>query len=333
MHAMPQSEWSVFLQPPLAAAHVEPCTRCLARQAIFGIEQKLQGYELLFRSGAANRFPGGDGDAATCQIIDAFLVCDRAQLTAGRPAYINCTRNILLSDLITLLPPEAAVAEILEDVPADVEMLAACKRLKRAGYTIALDDYVAAPRSLPLLTYADIVKVDFLATDGALQAAIADDMHGRGIHLLAEKVEDGNQLLWAQHSGYDYFQGYYFQRPEPLRVPIPAALCYEAVAEVLQIAEHEDYDIDAIEQAILSEPALCYRLLRYLDNVHLQPWAARSLRQALRIVGRQAVCEALRKLMLLAYCCEHQSWQELPAIGRPALGPDCRTGSAARRCG
>ena len=65
------------------------------------------------------------------------MLCD------GHRAFINCTRDLLLKDGITLLPPDQIVVEILENVEADDLIIAACERLKLAGYTIALDDSIA----------------------------------------------------------------------------------------------------------------------------------------------------------------------------------------------
>jgi len=63
------------------------------------------------------------------------VLCD------GRRAFVNCTREILLKDYVTLLPAGLTVVEILETVPADDQVVAACRRLKEAGYMIALDDF------------------------------------------------------------------------------------------------------------------------------------------------------------------------------------------------
>jgi len=70
------------------------------------------------------------------------VLCD------GRRAFINCTRDVLLNDHVTLLPSEQTIVEVLESVEADGLVLAACQCLKEAGYLIALDDFVANdPRS------------------------------------------------------------------------------------------------------------------------------------------------------------------------------------------
>ncbi len=60
---------------------------------------------------------------------------------------MNCTREVLFKDLITLLPPSQTVAEILETVEPEDRVIAACKRLKAGGYLIALDDLLPTIRA------------------------------------------------------------------------------------------------------------------------------------------------------------------------------------------
>jgi EAL and modified HD-GYP domain-containing signal transduction protein len=253
----------------------------LARQPILDREQNTHGYELLFRSGPENYFRGDDPDAASDHAIDFSRHFGPPALTGGHFAFIHCTRNILLRDVIPRLPRDRVVIEVLEDVPADQETLAACDRLQRAGYRIALNDYVPTPNTVRLLPFAELVKVDFMATDAALQAAIAADMRRRGIRLLAEKVESREQFHLAQHLGYHYFQGYFFCRPETLTMQdIPCSK--RAYVEALSMANRESFDVDQLEQAILCEPSLCYRLLRYLNSASLGASPIRSIRPALR---------------------------------------------------
>jgi len=59
------------------------------------------------------------------------VLCD------GRRAFVNCTRDTLIHGLVTLLPSASTAVEILENVPPDPEVIAACCNLKEAGYLIA----------------------------------------------------------------------------------------------------------------------------------------------------------------------------------------------------
>ncbi len=260
----------------------------MARQPILDREQNTYAYELLFRSGPESLFRASDPDDATRSTIDFSLLFGSAALTSGLPAFINCTGNILRQDVITLLPRERVVIEILEGVTADAGTIAACERLRLAGYLIALDDYVATADTLRLLPLADIVKVDVLATDATRQAALATEMHQRGIKLVAEKVETRAQFDFLLRLGYDYFQGYYFCKPQTLTMrDIPCASL--AYLQVLNVVHRDDYDTRQLERAIVREPSLCYRLLRYLNSAAFGLLPVRSIRHALSLLGRREI--------------------------------------------
>ena len=76
---------------------------------------------------------------APCSIASLLMGLD--VLSDGRRAFVNCTRDMLLKDYVTLLPSSLTVVEILETVEPDDLVMAACQRLKEAGYMIALDDF------------------------------------------------------------------------------------------------------------------------------------------------------------------------------------------------
>jgi EAL and modified HD-GYP domain-containing signal transduction protein len=267
---------------------VQSSVRYIARQPILNREQNTHGYELLFRSGPENCFMNTDPDMATVSTIDFSLLSVSSALTSGLPAFINCTHNILAHDLITLLPRDRVVVEVLEDVIADEEIIGACERLRRAGYLIALDDYVPCADTMRLLPFADIVKVDFLATNAAQQAAIAADMRRRGIRLLAEKIETREQFNFASQLGYHYFQGYFFSKPQLLTMQdIPCSQL--AYIQILSVANRDDYDVNELERVILREPSLCYRLLRYLNSAAFGLFPIRSIRHALSLLGQREI--------------------------------------------
>jgi EAL and modified HD-GYP domain-containing signal transduction protein len=294
--------------PPQALIHAaaQPHFRYIARQPILNREQETYGYELLFRSGTDNFFQSNDPDLATCHTIDFSLLFGSVALTGPQPAFINCTRNVLLRDIITLLPRDRVVIEVLENMPADEEVLAACDRLRRAGYSIALDDYVPTPDSMRLLLFANMVKVDFLATDAARQAAIAADMRRRGIRLVAEKIETREQFQFALRLGYHYFQGYFFCRPQSLKMQdIPSSkLSY---VQVLSIANRDPYEVDDLEQAILREPSLCYRLLRYLNSAAFGLFPVRSIRHALSLLGQREIRKWVSIVVVISVSCDRPS--------------------------
>jgi c-di-GMP-related signal transduction protein len=239
--------------------------RFLARHPIFTREEQVFGYELLFRDGPDNYFGGLDADAASRETLDSATLMGLDVLCGNRRAFVNCTREILIRDYLTLLPSNQAVAEIVKEVPPDDQVIAACQRLKAAGYWIALDDYVLDDQREPLTELADILKVNFRSTSAEQRDEIMQRHGPWRCRLLAARVETREEFFEARKAGFLYFQGYFFCQPEMLSTrDIPANRMH--YVRMLQAVSSEELNHQEIETLIKSEAALCYRLLRYMNS-------------------------------------------------------------------
>lgn len=261
----------------------------IGRQAILDREKQLFAYELLFRSNNKdNFFQGGNGDRASCQTINNTMnVMGLASVSSGRRAFINITRELLVNELYTVLPPSEAVIELLETVKPDAQVVAACKKLKDSGYLLALDDFVFSPGYEPLLDIADFVKIDFLGTNLEQRTKTVEQFSNRNICLLAEKVETQEDFAQGLKLGYSYFQGYFFCKPEILGArEIPAVKAN--YLRFLHAVTQPVLDFAVIEQIVKEEPSLSVKLLRYLNSslVGLRS-KVESIKQSLSLMGER----------------------------------------------
>jgi c-di-GMP-related signal transduction protein len=269
-------------------------THFVARQPILTTDEKVFGYELLFRDGIENFFRSPDSDAASRSTLNSSMLLGLDVLCDGRRAFVNCTRDILLKDYVTLLPAGQTVVEILETVPADDLVVAACRRLKEAGYMIALDDFAPGDPREPLTDLADIIKVDLRATTLDDAAAMVKRYGPWRCRLLAEKVETREEFIASKKAGFLYFQGYFFRRPEILTArEIPAnRLNY---LRMLTAVSQPELDVRHIENLVKGEASLCYRLLRYLNSAAFGfASEIHSVRHALSILGEREVRRWIR---------------------------------------
>ncbi|HEX3693993.1 MAG TPA: HDOD domain-containing protein [Polyangia bacterium] len=262
----------------------------VARQPIFDTRQRVVAYELLFRSGIENYFPRGvDSDFASSRVInDSMMVFGFAALAGGRKLYVNVTQKVLCDALYSVLPVRQSVVELLESVKPDATTVAACRDLKRAGYELALDDYVDSPEMEPLLALADVIKIDFLATTPEQRKGLRERFKRRRLGMLAEKVETQDQLREARELGYSYFQGYFFQRPEMIaREDIPPFKLTHL--DFLRELQQPDLNFDRIEAVIKRDVSLSVKLLRYLNSASFY-WRSRvtSLKHAMVLLGESA---------------------------------------------
>jgi c-di-GMP-related signal transduction protein len=232
----------------------------VARQPILNKDQSIYGYELLFRNGMENWFNADNFDEATLTVIrNALLVFGSQKMTGGKKAFINFTRNLLLSEVPGYLPQESSVIEILETVEVDQEVLAACQELKKQGYCLALDDYIWQEQEQnPLTEVVHVVKVDFQTTQPTDRQVIVDFFNQKGIELLAEKIETRQDFQEALEMGFAYFQGYFFSRPEIISGrDVPGyKLSY---LEILKEICRETLDFVHFEQIIDRDPPLCLK--------------------------------------------------------------------------
>ena len=140
---------------------IEAPSPCIARQPILTADEKVVGYELFFRERPGQDRFTSDVESATSATIDALNMVGLDVLCDGRPAFINCTRHMLLTDYFALLPPGEVVIEIQETVPADESVKQACEGLKRAGYSIALDNFVPRDPGKPWFRLPTSSKLTF----------------------------------------------------------------------------------------------------------------------------------------------------------------------------
>ena len=259
----------------------------LARQPILNRSRELFAYELLFRNGIQNSCEGIDLELASTSVLDTSFLIGFEKITAGRRMFINCPRDFLLRDYASLFPPQSVVIEILETIRPDQEVIEACRRLKQAGYTLALDDFVDSPAWAPLVELADIIKIDFQLTDRNEQRDIVSRYAGKKIRMLAEKVETQEEFTAGMQMGYTLFQGYFFCRPEVMRHrALPASkLLY---LDLLRAATAPEFNIRELAPKIKHEPSLTYRLLRYLNSAAFGLRAEiRSVAHALSLLGER----------------------------------------------
>jgi EAL and modified HD-GYP domain-containing signal transduction protein len=276
----------------------------VARQPIFNREREIWGYELLFRHcrevNKANIIDGDiiDGDMATLKIIaDGFVLA-----STGMPSHLKCLINfpqkLLLDDSALALPPNRCVIEVLEVVEPVPEIIEACKRLKEAGYLLALDDFVGQPGYESLLKLADIVKVDVLQLSRDEFIKLARRLKRYSCKMLAEKVEGHRMFELAKHLGFDLFQGFFFSRPE---IVSGKKLSAEELTrlQLLKELSSSDFDFARMQAIVEKDVSLTYRLLKYINSASFGlDQKIKSIGRAMVLLGRERLLQWLRVVVM-----------------------------------
>jgi EAL and modified HD-GYP domain-containing signal transduction protein len=285
----------------------------IARQPILDLGGRCVAYELLFRDGpVANAGVIDDPTRATARVlVNTINAMGTACTVGGKKAFVNCDRHMLLERVFEPLNPETFVIEIVETVAGDAETVACAAELVAQGYEIALDDFVLSEphmeRTRRLLPFVSYVKLDLAANTPAQMRAAGPTLRAvnPGLLLLAEKVETGRQYRDCLDWGYQFFQGYFFARPEIVegRKIDPSI---GAVLRLLQLLQRGP-SIAVLEDAFKREPAVTLNLLKYINSAAIGlKVQVESIRQALTILGLRKLQQWL---LLMVFAGSHDGVQ------------------------
>jgi c-di-GMP-related signal transduction protein len=263
----------------------------VARQPIFDIRKKISGYELLFRDQTARYNPNVDGDVATSTVLaNSYFSIGMDSLVGDKKSFINFTQSLLQQKYPLLLPKEATVIEILENVQPTPKLISACMEMARKGYTFALDDFTYAPELQPLIELAHIIKFDFRLTSAEIiQDYLRKIKRQDNLILLAEKIETHEEFQQALDMGFNLFQGFFFCKPELISgKEIPGNQL--ALLQIMAAVNRPEFDIGEIETLIAPDVSLAYKLLRYINSAFFaKAQKISSIQQALVYMGETEI--------------------------------------------
>ena len=195
-----------------------PDVHYFARQPIVDRSGRVLAYEALFRADSdATDAVIIDGVAATQDVLAAIDHHGR-DLFGGVPVFVNLPRSLILRGALASCDPGRIAVEVLEDVVGDRAVMDALADLRRRGFTIALDDFRPDRARMPLVEYADIVKIDVQDLGGGM-VGLVRELHQGGVLVLAEKVESHQEWDACVRAGFDLFQGYVIGVPVTVSVP------------------------------------------------------------------------------------------------------------------
>lgn len=308
----------------------------VARQPLFDASLQVTAWELLYRDApdsAEARIE--DGSVATARVaIAALMDIGLERLAGALPVHVNLPEALVrrAAEFPLPLPPDRVVLEVLEDVRADAAVLEGLGQLKAAGYRLALDDYVSGASDPRLLELADSVKVDLLAEPPSTLESTVRSLAGRGLELIAEKIETREQFERCVALGFTGFQGYFLQRPETFtgqRAPtfkLP-------VMQVLAMLQEPDYTADQLERLVSQDVGLVVRLLRCLNSGYYNlPRQVTSIKHAIVILGRDNLMR-LCAAVALAEFRDRPDWLLVNALLRARMCELLATARGGRDAG
>jgi c-di-GMP phosphodiesterase len=293
----------------------------IGRQPVFDRQRKAVAYQLMHRG--TSDAPAPDGmevtEATTQELVEhTLLQWGVDKLLSGKPGYVHVDAMFLAKGLHLTLPQHQVVLEIRGDVDPDGILFVHALDAKAAGYHLALCHLPDRQHhtAVDLLGLADVVKVDIGAiAEVELEATVkALRIQAPFAKLMAERVEELHQYRTAMALGFDLFEGFFFAQPEVLS---KSARTINSTAAIALLAEVQspDVSIKRLEQLVVSDPTLAFRLLS-LVNSSMTGLATRieSVYHALVLLGIEKVRQMATLLTMASRSKENDEIIHLAAV-------------------
>lgn len=254
----------------------------VARHPVFDLRQQSIGYELLFRSSWVNRLMPV-GEFASRRVIDISVAYGLHTLVGAKVPFINCTGEVLIEGLGTLLPP-STVLQLEGSCHPAAELIEVCTRLHATGRRLSLHN--GGKEWASYLHLFDYYKVGLTSAGMEIWRDYQKVKGLKKLRGIAERVDTVEDLKCAKSESFSFFQGGYFGEP--------LVLARDGLASVMNRLKFLDelrkpeLDLDDIITRLKQEPSLAFRLLRLANSaMYATSEAIRSLRMAFLLVGEQ----------------------------------------------
>ncbi|TMN45427.1 HDOD domain-containing protein [Pseudoalteromonas sp. S2755] len=273
----------------------------IARQAILRPDQEVFAYELLYRDSDNNAFPVGvsDGQATGRMFFNSLMFIGVDRLAAGQLAFINLSDESLLQELPSLLAPQKIVVEIVERSKNIPSLVNTVTKLTEKGYRFALDDYDGTSKWDPLLPLMEFVKIE------VEQPIIKTNMTVKklkrqypDIKVIVERIETKEEFEIIKSSGADFFQGFFFAKPEMLNHGNvePSKM---VVFQLLQATAKKSLCFKEIQTRVSKDLSLTARLLKLANaKAGEDRLDIKSISQAVVYLGEDAIRQFVKVLAL-----------------------------------
>ncbi|TPE50923.1 HDOD domain-containing protein [Maribrevibacterium harenarium] len=274
----------------------------IARQPIVDNSLATFAYELLYRREVTELEANViDPVGATAQVVSSCLMdIGLHNLIGSGKAFINFPRSYLVNPSGVPLPREHTVIEVLEGAGFDAVLLAALRRWVKAGFVLALDDFVFEPKLTPFVELATYVKLDIQAMSQEAFCEQVEMLKPFGVKIIAEKIETWEEFHFARVLDIDFYQGYFFERPESVSGKASKVNHMTLLQLMASLLRADDISVVELEKIVCQDVGLVHKLLRYLNSPITGLVAAvDSVRLAIMLIGVERL-KSLTNLLLMS---------------------------------
>jgi len=274
-------------------------TNFIVREPLLDPKQRVIGYELSWQQ--------QDGQPATDADLEALIGFvaghvhdeDDGWLLREKMLFLDAVPAMLSTDALHSLPPQHTVLTLkAKDLNNDT--LAAMQALRAGGVGISIRGGDQALLSRNLGRIASYVEVQFSGADVASQARTYAAARQSSVRMVGRPVTTWADFDACAALGLDAFVGKLHLTPRPGNEVKGMNPTQAIIVQLMQMVQNND-DIPKIEAVLKRDPALTYKLLRFINSAGFGAGReVQSLRQAITLLGYAPMYRWLTLLLATA---------------------------------
>jgi c-di-GMP-related signal transduction protein len=275
-------------------------TNFIVREPLLDPKQRVIGYELSWQQ--------HDGQAVTDEALEALVgfvaehVVDEHHgwLLRDKVLFLDAVPAMLSTDALHALPPERTVLTMKAADLADPDTLAAVQGLRAGGVGISVRDGDLGHLGRNLGQSASYIEVRFSGADVAAQARTYAAVKQSAVRMVGRPVSTWADFDACAALGLDAFVGKLHLTPRPGNPVKGMNPAQTIILQLMQMVQNND-DIPRIENVLKRDPALSYKLLRFINSAGFGAGRdIQSLRQAISLLGYAPLYRWLTLLLATA---------------------------------
>ena len=210
------------------------------------------------------------------------------QIVGDHPAFVNLSRDAVVSRYCLSLSKHRVVLEILDDIVSDTALKNELLDLSMMGYKIALRYTMPPALKRNGRSIADIIRVNVRDLNDKQLADQTEQLSRLSVPLLAVNVDTYEQFELCKKHNFDMYQGYFLCAPNNHGSKLP--INRMAALHVLGKLQDPDLSLNELEASISTDVTLSYKLLRFANSAFIGlNRSVESIQHAAKIVGLERI--------------------------------------------
>ena len=275
----------------------------ISKQKIFDTKHNVYAYELKFKNDENQEIDLSTNIKETAQLIINSISNDELNSLLGREtqAFINVNEHIFSRELLDVLDKERFILNISDSINLTENIVKKIIQYRKRGFRLCVTNFDSSAKMIIkfhiLFNYIDLIKMDIMTSEQNNLKKIIKRFKGSRIKLIAQNIETKDEFKKCLQMGFDYFQGYYLDKPETIEIVGSKEPSQVVILQLIKLIK-DNKETEELEYFIRRQPDLSFKLIQFFNNLKKFDTRVESLTQVITLMGRNRL---LRWLLVYLY--------------------------------